>query len=131
MNDNELLEHLAAAARQQHIVDNGFTDRVMAALPASAAAARRMRRLSRLWTAACVAVAVVLLAWLCDWSWLRPDWHLMPSRTLALLVALSRSFAFVLRTMLTETSPTTLIVLFVVMAWASVSWAWHRLRLFM
>jgi hypothetical protein len=55
MTDKELLEQLFEPARQMTVADNGFSDRVMERIPR-----RSTRRLSRLWTIFCVAVAGAL-----------------------------------------------------------------------
>lgn len=66
--DDQLLQAFFADNRMEEIPDDGFSDRVMQALPAleqektvlslEQALAKR-RRLEHLWTAACVAVGVV------------------------------------------------------------------------
>ena len=59
--DDQLLQAFFADNRMKEIPDDGFSDRVMQALPSlepEKALAKR-RRLEHLWTAACVAVGVV------------------------------------------------------------------------
>ena len=54
------------------VADNGFTDRVMRALPEEewqrSAALRFQKRLSQLWTAACIVAAVGFFAYTGLWS---------------------------------------------------------------
>ena len=52
--DKQLLEQFFAPARQQQIEDKGFTEKVMRRLP------DRALRLSRCWTAFCIALGVIL-----------------------------------------------------------------------
>jgi hypothetical protein len=52
--DNQLLEQFFEPARQQQIEDKGFTEKVMRQLP------DRAMRLSRCWTAFCIALGVIL-----------------------------------------------------------------------
>jgi len=59
MNDEELLQAFFADCKMDEIPDDGFSDRVMQALPAMGKAAAKRRLLERLWTAACVAVGIV------------------------------------------------------------------------
>ena len=62
-NDDELLlEQFFSEAREQTIDDGGFTERVMRCLP------DRALRLSRLWTAFCLTVGVVLFVALKGWQ---------------------------------------------------------------
>ena len=63
MTDNELLEQLFAPVREVQMEDNGFTERVMNRIPST-----RTQRLSRLWTAFCVVVAVVLFILMRGWQ---------------------------------------------------------------
>ena len=63
MTDNELLEQLFRPAKELRIDDDGFTERVMSRLPQRDAA-----RLSNLWTAFCIVVAVVLFILLRGWE---------------------------------------------------------------
>ena len=59
--DDQLLQVFFANNRMEEVPDDGFSDRVMQALPGlepEKALAKR-RRLEHLWTAACVAVGVV------------------------------------------------------------------------
>ena len=74
MTDNKtnekLLESFFADCRMDDILDDGFSDRVMAALPEDEVRANPIvhspvvaahRRLEHLWTAACVAIGIVAL----------------------------------------------------------------------
>lgn len=59
--DDQLLQAFFANNRMEEVPDDGFSDRVMQALPGlepEKALAKR-RRLEHLWTAACVAVGIV------------------------------------------------------------------------
>ena len=60
-SDEQLLQAFFADNRMAGIPDDGFSDRVMQALPAleQEKALSRRRRLEHLWTAACVAVGVI------------------------------------------------------------------------
>ena len=55
MTDKELLEQVFGPARQMTVADNGFSDRVMEQIPR-----HDTKRLSRLWTIFCIAVAAGL-----------------------------------------------------------------------
>jgi len=68
-NDNILIERLFEEASRQQIADDGFTKRVMAALPDNSAA--KVRRLSRLWTWFCILVGVALFFLLDGWAVLK------------------------------------------------------------
>ena len=68
-NDNILIERLFEEASRQQIADDGFTKRVMAALPDNSAA--KVRRLSRLWTWFCVLVGLALFFLLDGWAVLK------------------------------------------------------------
>ncbi len=59
--DDQLLQAFFADNRMKEIPDDGFSDRVMQALPSleQEQALVKRRRLEHLWTAACVAVGVV------------------------------------------------------------------------
>ena len=66
MNDDELLKAFFADCQMSDIPDDGFSDRVMAALPVEEQVAwdaqpvsTANRKLERLWTAACVAIGIV------------------------------------------------------------------------
>ena len=63
MTDNELLEQFFRPMQQIQVADDGFTKRVMSRLPD-----KRALRLSRLWTALCLTVAVVLFVLLRGWE---------------------------------------------------------------
>ena len=63
MTDNELLEQLFRPMKEMELQDNGFTDRVVQQLPR-----RDVRRLSRLWTAFCIVVAVTAFVLLRGWE---------------------------------------------------------------
>ena len=58
---DELLKRFFSTANQTVIADEGFSDRVMQALPdlEQEKALAKRRRLEHLWTAACVAVGVI------------------------------------------------------------------------
>ena len=64
MTDNELLEQLFQPMKEMQVADNGFTERVMQQLPAD----NRALKLSRLWTAFCVVVAVTLFVLMRGWE---------------------------------------------------------------
>ena len=68
-NDNKLIERLFEEASRQQIADDGFTERVMAALPDNSAT--RVRRLSRLWTWFCLLTGGVLFFLLDGWAVLK------------------------------------------------------------
>jgi hypothetical protein len=68
-NDNILIERLFEEASRQQIADDGFTKRVMAALPDNSAA--KVRRLSRLWTWFCILVGLALFFLLDGWAVLK------------------------------------------------------------
>ena len=59
--DDQRLQAFFADNRMEEIPDDGFSDRVMQALPAfdQKQAVAKRRRLEHLWTAACVAVGIV------------------------------------------------------------------------
>ena len=59
--DDQILQAFFADNRMKEIPDDGFSDRVMQALPSleQEQALVKRRRLEHLWTAACVAVGVV------------------------------------------------------------------------
>lgn len=59
--DEQLLQAFFADNRMEEVPDDGFSDRVMQALPAleQEQAWAKRRRLEHLWTAACVAVGIV------------------------------------------------------------------------
>ena len=63
MTDNEMLEHLFRPMKEMKVADNGFTERVMKQLPR-----RDVWQISRLWTAFCIAIAVVLFVLLRGWE---------------------------------------------------------------
>ena len=69
MTDNELLEQLFRPMREMKIEDDGFTERVMQQLPAATKAktAHSTKRLTHLWTAFCIAIAVVLFIVMRGW----------------------------------------------------------------
>ena len=69
MTDNELLEQLFRPMREMKIEDNGFSDCVMQQLATSTEvqASHRTERLTHLWTAFCIAVAVVLFILMRGW----------------------------------------------------------------
>ena len=61
-SDDLLLEQFFRAASAEQLADDGFSRRVMARLP------ERQTRLSRIWTAACVAAAVALFTATGGWQ---------------------------------------------------------------
>ena len=63
--DDELLEQLFRPLRTMQVTDDGFTQRVMEQLPVGSAS--RSVKLSRLWTIACIALAVLLFIALKGW----------------------------------------------------------------
>jgi len=70
MTDNELLEKFFQPARQMDIADNGFTERVMQQIAIHDVRQKAFdaSRLSRLWTAFCVIVAVTLFVLMRGWE---------------------------------------------------------------
>ena len=60
--DDLLLEQFFQAARDEQLPDNGFTHRVMTRLP------ERQVRLSKLWTAACIVVGIVVFTLIGGWN---------------------------------------------------------------
>ena len=63
MTDDQLLEQFFREAREVKVPDNGFTERVMEQIPDG-----RTLKLSRLWTAFCVAVAAVFFVVMHGWE---------------------------------------------------------------
>lgn len=63
MTDNEMLEQLFRPMKEMKVADNGFTERVMKQLPR-----RDVWQISRLWTAFCIVIAVVLFVLLRGWE---------------------------------------------------------------
>ena len=63
MTDNELLEQLFRPMKELELADDGFSERVMRQLPH-----RDLRRLSRLWSALCIAVAILLFILMRGWE---------------------------------------------------------------
>lgn len=93
--DDQLLQAFFADNRMKEIPDDGFSDRVMQALPSleQEQALAKRRRLEHLWTAACVAVGVVAAVVCQGWEqiqgWLfsmKIDFLLTGSRALTHLV---------------------------------------------
>lgn len=74
-SDEQLLQAFFADNRMAGIPDDGFSDRVMLALPAleQEKALSRRRRLEHLWTAACVAVGVIAAVVCQGWEQIQ-DW---------------------------------------------------------
>lgn len=62
MVNDLLLEQFFQAARAEQLPDNGFTHRVMTRLP------EHQVRLSRLWTAACIAVGLIVFTLIGGWN---------------------------------------------------------------
>ncbi|MGN1230241.1 MAG: DUF5056 domain-containing protein [Prevotella sp.] len=69
MEDNKdiLLNQLFAEAAKTEIADNGFTRKVIRQLPS------RAELYNRIWTCACIIVAVLLLSYFKAWNYLF-DW---------------------------------------------------------
>ena len=94
LQDEELLQQFFADCRMSEIPDDGFSDRVMHALPAlpeteTEKSLVKRQRLEHLWTAACVAagiiIAVVCQGWEQIQGWLfsmKIDFLLSGSRAL-------------------------------------------------
>ena len=91
-SDEQLLQAFFADNKMEEVPDDGFSDRVMQALPdlEQEKALAKRRRLEHLWTAACVAVgviaAVVCQGWEQIQGWLfsmKIDFLLTGSRALA------------------------------------------------
>ena len=92
LQDEELLQQFFADCRMSEIPDDGFSDRVMHALPALPETEKSLvkrQRLEHLWTAACVAagiiIAVVCQGWEQIQGWLfsmKIDFLLSGSRAL-------------------------------------------------
>ena len=61
-NDDLLLESFFSAARTQEISDDGFTEKVMDSLPASAS------KLSHYWTAFCIVAGIALFMVFKGWQ---------------------------------------------------------------
>ena len=82
MNDNEniLIESFFKEAAQQQIEDNGFTERVMANLPAGEV--NLAHRLTRLWTWFCVVLGGVLFFLLNGWDSLKSSINMLLSTIL-------------------------------------------------
>lgn len=82
MNDNEniLIESFFKEAAQQQIEDNGFTERVMANLPAGEV--NLAHRLTRLWTWFCVVMGVVLFFLFNGWDSLKTSINMLLSTIL-------------------------------------------------
>ena len=82
MNDNEniLIESFFKEAAQQQIEDNGFTERVMANLPAGEV--NLAHRLTRLWTWFCVVLGGVLFFLLNGWDSLKASFNMLLSAVL-------------------------------------------------
>ena len=70
MTDNELLEQLFRPAKEIKLQDDGFTNRVMhqVAILNAQHSTVRVRRLSRLWTAFCILIAVVSFIIMRGWE---------------------------------------------------------------
>jgi hypothetical protein len=82
MNDNEniLIESFFKEAAQQQIEDNGFTERVMANLPAGEV--NLAHRLTRLWTWFCVVLGGVLFFLFNGWDSLKTSINMLLSTIL-------------------------------------------------
>ena len=68
MTDEQLIEKFFQEARQASLADNGFSDRVMQRIATLQTKDSRIWKLSRLWTAFCVSVAVILFVLLRGWE---------------------------------------------------------------
>lgn len=88
-NDNRLIERLFDEASRQQIADDGFTERVMDALPDSSAA--RVHRLSLLWTWFCILTGGVLF-------FLLDGWAVLKSALLAIVSTVLTSLSVLLTT---------------------------------
>lgn len=67
-SDDLLLEQFFQPARSEQLADNGFSHRVVAAVAADSRAGLSLVWLSRLWTAACIVVAVGVFTYLDGWQ---------------------------------------------------------------
>lgn len=63
MTDHELLEQLFRPMKEMQVADDGFSQRVMQRLPQ-----RDVRSLSRLWTAFCIVIGVILFIAIRGWE---------------------------------------------------------------
>lgn len=61
-NDDFILDQFFQAARAEQIPDNGFSRRVMERLP------ERQYQLSRVWTWACIVMALVVFTFIGGWQ---------------------------------------------------------------
>ena len=66
--DDLLLEQFFRRSRAEQISDDGFSRRVMMSLPAAETATASALRLSRLWTAACLVVAIAVFTLVGGWQ---------------------------------------------------------------
>lgn len=74
-NNDLLLQQFFSEAAQQQIADNGFTERVMQALPQQSTF--NIKLFNRLWTLFCVAVFVVLFVVFRGWELLAVHFMVM------------------------------------------------------
>lgn len=97
MDDEKLLESFFADCSMD-IPDDGFSDRVMAALPSAEAeqAARKRILLEHLWTAACVAIGIVAAVICQGWEQIQA---LFDSMKLDILMSGSRAVSHVAETL--------------------------------
>ena len=79
-NENILIESFFKEAAQQQIENNGFTERVMANLPAGEV--NLAHRLTRLWTWFCVVLGGVLFFLLNGWDSLKSSINMLLSTIL-------------------------------------------------
>ena len=79
-NDDLLLQQFFGEAARQQVADNGFTQRVMQRLPKRA---KRVDWFSRLWTAGCIAVFVVLFVVFRGWELLAVHFEVLLRTLLA------------------------------------------------
>ncbi|MBR4899049.1 MAG: DUF5056 domain-containing protein [Prevotella sp.] len=112
MNDNELLESFFQNAREQQIDDDGFTERVMQCLPDSTVQHSKLQKLSWLWTAFCILLAVLLFLKFIGWQ-----------------TALADLVVFI-RTLPVDYRPTTILLSLLVLSWMGVAEVARRARLY-
>lgn len=131
MNDNELLERFLAPERERVIDDNGFTLRLMQELRMREAASRRMRRMSRLWTVFCIAVAAGAVGWLVDWSSLHFSWHGLFSDMLVFAFTLLSHLSAAVGSLLSQVGLLNMLLLLLLLSASGLSWVVRRARLYM
>ena len=87
IDDDLLLERFFQAARAEQLPDNGFTHRVMTRLP------ERQLRLSKLWTAACIVLGVVVFT-------LSGGWNIIVAGIIGVLITMPTTSSQLLHLML-------------------------------